>query len=71
MIFNVLFFTGEAVSGFILHVSKACNKNSSLHGFGFLFFFFFIKRQLGSKHYCSNLAIITNFSLSSLAGEGS
>lgn len=35
MIFNVLIFTGEAVSGFILYVSNIYNKNSSLH-----FFFF-------------------------------
>lgn len=33
MIFNVLVFMGEAVSGFILHVSSAYNKNASLHFF--------------------------------------
>lgn len=31
MIFNVLFFTGEAVSGVLLHVSNAYDKISSWH----------------------------------------
>lgn len=68
-IFNVLFFTREAVTGFILRVRNIHNKNSSLHVV--CFFVFFTERQLGGKHYCNGIAIITNFSLLSLVGESS